>query len=1226
YLGLTRNSLTGEIPVELSNLFNLDVLALGGNQLSGNIPADLGNLTNLTELYLWGNQLEGAAPVEIGNLLGLAWLQISGNNLGGPIPASYNQLINLGNFTIASNKINGLPDLTSLTNLTSFDISFNRIPEEDILLNESVITQNLGQLYPVSASDSVALVSIYDAMFGESWDQSTWFNDIVATWEGVGATDGRVTSLDLNVLGASGNLPDEIGDLNALVSLDIAGTGADEINSSIQDFADLSFLDISSNRLDFNDLAPYVDFVRDTLKTLFYSNQARFTQDELIVEESATVINVVVPAFNGASYSWFNDDVQLVGTSNAINFNLATDNRPNLRAQSTHPDFPDLTLFSGVFKGRVNYFNTTFDSIDPYFSFDPTDSLTIEYENSIAHDFDGDGFDDLIVMNLEKVTYYTGGPDGLSFSSVITNDSGQFFSNIYKGDFNGDGIMDVLAQLSVPLGDTRQTAFSVFDGALGFSATETNALFLASEGIYDQTFTIPANTIGDVDGDGADEFFFAPVFNGMKGYLVDFDDVFRFNLTETASNVDFNFGAEITALGDVSGDGLDDFAVGTFQDNILHVFRGNSAGNYRSADFSVNQTFKHIGSGNFNGDEFPDMVLFNPIFDPETQDAVNIYHGGTDFDLMPDQSFNITSQPMNGEFELELVSASLEFGVISDRREGALDDLFILTPFGSNGILIELENSEESNIPTLRYNSTSDLPLGRSNPFVNKYFRTTVGDFNSDGIPDIVAAEESTNMHVYSAYINVAPDITAGSFEVEENANEGTVVGSISFSDINENIDETTLRIIAGDDEGAFSIQGTQLVVNDGSLIDFESENSLTLTLEIADKAGLTATALFDIAIADVNEAPTLVDADLTIDELQAAGTEVGSVEFSDPEDDDLTFMIISGNTADAFAIDNDGVLTINEAAAIDIDDNPTFELAIEASDSEFIVSATVSIQLLDVNEAPVVTDADLTIDELVESGTEGGVIEFSDPEGDALTFSIVAGNTGDAFAVDNAGLLTVNSAEPLDIDDNPTFSLTIEVSDTEFTTSAIINIALLDVNETPVVEDAVFEINGRPEPDAQVGVLVFSDPEDDELVFEILSGNSAGIFAIDNQGIITAAAPDQFVSNDPIELTVAASDGEFSVEANVTFNLNNVLSVRIEELEVYPNPSSGRFVISGSFVQSSDASISVMDMAGKLVSYEVSKISDTQRELLIGSGFSGTLLIRIETNEGFVYRKVVIK
>ena len=62
-LDLASESLTGSIPTEVGQLFELTTLDLSSNQLTGDIPAELGWLTNLTELRLSGNSLTGCIPL-----------------------------------------------------------------------------------------------------------------------------------------------------------------------------------------------------------------------------------------------------------------------------------------------------------------------------------------------------------------------------------------------------------------------------------------------------------------------------------------------------------------------------------------------------------------------------------------------------------------------------------------------------------------------------------------------------------------------------------------------------------------------------------------------------------------------------------------------------------------------------------------------------------------------------------------------------------------------------------------------------------------------------------------------------------------------------------------------------------------------------------------------------------------------------------------------------------
>ena len=85
-LHLSNQGLSGEIPPEIGQLTNLELLFLNDNQLTGEIPPEIGNLTNLTTLTLYTNQLTGEIPPEIGNLTNLTTLNLHSNQLTGEIP------------------------------------------------------------------------------------------------------------------------------------------------------------------------------------------------------------------------------------------------------------------------------------------------------------------------------------------------------------------------------------------------------------------------------------------------------------------------------------------------------------------------------------------------------------------------------------------------------------------------------------------------------------------------------------------------------------------------------------------------------------------------------------------------------------------------------------------------------------------------------------------------------------------------------------------------------------------------------------------------------------------------------------------------------------------------------------------------------------------------------------------------------------------------------------
>ncbi|CAM0947868.1 unnamed protein product [Alopecurus aequalis] len=90
-LDLSCNSLTGEIPPEISTLLALKSLNLSRNNFSGRIPENIGALMQVESLDLSHNELSGEIPLSLSALTSLSRLNLSYNNLSGRIPSG-NQL------------------------------------------------------------------------------------------------------------------------------------------------------------------------------------------------------------------------------------------------------------------------------------------------------------------------------------------------------------------------------------------------------------------------------------------------------------------------------------------------------------------------------------------------------------------------------------------------------------------------------------------------------------------------------------------------------------------------------------------------------------------------------------------------------------------------------------------------------------------------------------------------------------------------------------------------------------------------------------------------------------------------------------------------------------------------------------------------------------------------------------------------------------------------------
>ena len=161
------------------------------------------------------------------------------------------------------------------------------------------------------------------------------------------------------------------------------------------------------------------------------------------------------------------------------------------------------------------------------------------------------------------------------------------------------------------------------------------------------------------------------------------------------------------------------------------------------------------------------------------------------------------------------------------------------------------------------------------------------------------------------------------------------------------------------------------------------------------------------------NIAPEAASLSLSIQEDAVNGTVLDTLIATDEDGDELSFSISSGNPGNTFTIDDStGVITIAADTSLNFESTESYELIVGVSDGIASTLVTVSITILDVDEAPVLSEGIVfTIDEHVPSGSIVGIITSHDPEGSSVTYSIVSGNTDDAFSINSmSGELVVDN------------------------------------------------------------------------------------------------------------------------------------------------------------------------------------------------------------------------
>ena len=194
------------------------------------------------------------------------------------------------------------------------------------------------------------------------------------------------------------------------------------------------------------------------------------------------------------------------------------------------------------------------------------------------------------------------------------------------------------------------------------------------------------------------------------------------------------------------------------------------------------------------------------------------------------------------------------------------------------------------------------------------------------------------------------------------------------------------------------------------------------------------------------------------------------------------------------------------------------------------------------------------SIPEHSADGTLVGSVPANTPSADSLAYSIVAGNTGDTFSIDNSGNLSVADNGLLDYNalaQNSQFPVQFEmfVSITDLSNSLLdetnrrVVVAITQVRQSPtfsglVVSNTLYASTGtapqfaasvleHSPPGTTVATLMGSDTYPYALLsYSIVAGNSNGMFAIGSQsGVITVAGDPVVAIQNLYQLTIAVSD-----------------------------------------------------------------------------------------------------
>jgi hypothetical protein len=390
---------------------------------------------------------------------------------------------------------------------------------------------------------------------------------------------------------------------------------------------------------------------------------------------------------------------------------------------------------------------------------------------SAAADVNGDGNLDVVIGEPTSVFSILGNGDG-TFQPAMAQSGGEpYVTAFVPMDVNGDGLSDLLV-----LVDIQQTLGNAQGMQVWRALPDGN---FAAERIYGVTTNPRAITLADLNLDGqrdaaipsGESYAVSILLGTADGSFSDTPEVFGTSQTSSVA----------IAMTDLNNDGRPDVVnlynssgnQGPISRFVAYV--GDGEGNF-SPPFSASTGYNSsgIGIGDFNRDGFADLAVINRTVDNFTGGALAIFFG------LGDGTFRTPFYVSVGNTPNSIIVADFNGDGIPDlaiaqmNTEGAAGSVSVLLGKGNGAFqqaVYYVAGSHPSQVVAADVNVDGRLDLvaiaGRSvavlggngdgtfQPPIYTGFVSSgglmhefVGDFNSDGHPDLVTTSQDSGLRV----------------------------------------------------------------------------------------------------------------------------------------------------------------------------------------------------------------------------------------------------------------------------------------------------------------------------------------------------------------------------------------------------------------------------------------------------------------------------------------------
>ena len=403
--------------------------------------------------------------------------------------------------------------------------------------------------------------------------------------------------------------------------------------------------------------------------------------------------------------------------------------------------------------------------------------------------------------------------------------------------------------------------------------------------------------------------------------------------------------------------------------------------------------------------------------------------------------------------------------------------------------------------------------------------------------------------------VNEPPaSVVISNSRIRENLPSNTYIGTVSATDGDAG-DSTVIRIVpglGGEDNGSFYLAGNDLYSN--ASFDYEAKRLLSVLFEARDASGLISLQSIQIAVLNVNEAPSeiLLDPN-SVPENAALGTLIGNLSTVDIDQDNVfryEFANGFGDTDNAqFSIVGTQLFT---NGLYDFDVKKTYTTRLRSTDlGGLSVERNVLINITNVNDPPTALFiSNNTVDENAPIGTSVGVFSTTDADdGDTFTYSFVRGagdNDNTLFTIVGNELRTANV---FNFESRNSYTVRVITRDAGgLAFEQVFPIQITNVNETPLtVRLSKRSIAENSPIDTELGVLSTTDTDtltDTQFNYSLVSGDgdaNNSLFRISGNQVLLNGNID-FEQLNKLSIRVRSTDlGGLFVEGIFRVDVTNV-------------------------------------------------------------------------------------